>query len=499
MPDPSVITVRTPSSPAVLTVSTPSGPSVLTVYSSHGPEGPAGPTGATGPAGPKGDTGNTGPKGDTGDTGPQGATGATGADGEDAFVYIAYASDASGTDFTTTFNAALDYIAIKSTTAAIPSPSAGDFAGLWKNYKGAQGPQGIQGVQGPAGTGTGDMLATTYDPQNIAADAFDVDNHTDGTTNKVFTATEKTKLAGIATGATANTGDVTAASGFGTDNRLIRSDGTGKGVQVSGVSVTDGGNVGIGTDAPGEKLVVSGNIWSSGTLVLGNGWDATLAYVGPNVLSIGGYNILTANNIGGSVQGYDAALASLAGLSLASGDVLYATAADTLARLAKGTDGQVLTLASGLPSWAAASGGADPGTTSSISPSGTAAADITGINTDELHLVCDGLSHNDGTSRNMELYYSTNNGGAWTLAGNVASAAAANSLNLYGAISLFGLKGGRVTIVGRPLQSTVMPNITTSPVMAGAINAGAQINAVRLAWATAVNFDAGTVYARPKN
>ena len=45
------------------------------------------------------------------------------------------------------------------------------------------------------------MLAATYDPQNIADDAFDTDNHTDGTTNKVYTATEKTKLAGIETAA----------------------------------------------------------------------------------------------------------------------------------------------------------------------------------------------------------------------------------------------------------------------------------------------------------
>lgn len=38
--------------------------------------------------------------------------------------------------------------------------------------------------------------------------------------------------------------------------------------------------------------------------------------------------------------------------SYASGDILYASATDTLAKLAKGTDGQVLTLASGVPSWA---------------------------------------------------------------------------------------------------------------------------------------------------
>jgi hypothetical protein len=66
-----------------------------------------------------------------------------------------------------------------------------------------------RGNTGAAGAGTGDMLADTYDPQTIGGDAFDTDNHTDGTTNKVFTATEKTKLAGIATSATANSADAT--------------------------------------------------------------------------------------------------------------------------------------------------------------------------------------------------------------------------------------------------------------------------------------------------
>ena len=42
-------------------------------------------------------------------------------------------------------------------------------------------------------------------------------------------------------------------------------------------------------------------------------------------------------------------------VSLVAGDTLYASGADTLARLPKGTDGQVLKLASGLPSWATSS------------------------------------------------------------------------------------------------------------------------------------------------
>ncbi len=59
--------------------------------------------------------------------------------GNSSYTYIAYASDASGANFTTTFNASLDYVAMKTTTSAIANPQASDFAGLWKNYKGEAG------------------------------------------------------------------------------------------------------------------------------------------------------------------------------------------------------------------------------------------------------------------------------------------------------------------------------------------------------------------------
>lgn len=57
-------------------------------------------------------------------------------------------------------------------------------------------------------------------------------------------------------------------------------------------------------------------------------------------------------------QASDATLTSLAGLSLAQGDILYATAADTLARLPKGTAGQLLAMNAGAtaPEWG---GGSD--------------------------------------------------------------------------------------------------------------------------------------------
>lgn len=69
--------------------------------------------------------------------------------------------------------------------------------------------------------GAGDMAAAVYDPQNVAGDAFDTDNHTDGTTNKVFTASEKTKLAGIETAADVTDATNVAAAGAVMDSELI--------------------------------------------------------------------------------------------------------------------------------------------------------------------------------------------------------------------------------------------------------------------------------------
>jgi hypothetical protein len=78
----------------------------------------------------------------------KGATGGgsgSGSDGTSSYVYIAYASDASGTGFTQTYSSFLNYIAIKSTTSSISNPQASDFVGLWFNYKGPAGNNGTNG------------------------------------------------------------------------------------------------------------------------------------------------------------------------------------------------------------------------------------------------------------------------------------------------------------------------------------------------------------------
>ena len=58
---------------------------------------------------------------------------------------------------------------------------------------------------GPTGAGSGDMLASVYDPTAKAADAFTMNNMVEGATTKIMTALERTKLVGVEAGAQANT------------------------------------------------------------------------------------------------------------------------------------------------------------------------------------------------------------------------------------------------------------------------------------------------------
>ncbi|WP_281405007.1 hypothetical protein [Nitratireductor sp. XY-223] len=126
----------------------------------RGDTGAQGPQGDTGPQGATGATGATGPQGLQGDTGPTGATGAQGPQG----------------------------------------------------LQGETGPTGPQGPQGPAGPGSGDMLASVYDPTAKSGDAFDMANMAEAAGAKVMTAAERTKLAGVESGAdVTDTANVTAA------------------------------------------------------------------------------------------------------------------------------------------------------------------------------------------------------------------------------------------------------------------------------------------------
>ena len=108
-----------------------------------GEKGDKGETGATGATGPKGDKGDTGPQGEQGLQGPQGIQGKTGATGNGiASIALKSGTHAAGTtdtyEITFTDGTTFDFFV----------------------YNGANG------------TGAGDMLASTYDPQGKAQDIF---------------------------------------------------------------------------------------------------------------------------------------------------------------------------------------------------------------------------------------------------------------------------------------------------------------------------------------
>jgi len=199
-------------------------------------------------------------KGATGATGPQGEIGLTGAAGEDAYVYIAYASDDSGTDFTTTFNPALDYIAIKSTNTEIPTPQASDFTGLWKNYKGAKGDTGPAGADGADGLdinwrGTYSAL-TSY----VVNDAVFYEGSSYicilASTGNLPTNETYWNLMAQEGAAGEGSGDVSGPSGA-TDNAVARFDlTTGKLIQNSLVTIDDDGSVNI---PAGQQYLVGGS------------------------------------------------------------------------------------------------------------------------------------------------------------------------------------------------------------------------------------------------
>lgn len=170
----------------------------------QGPQGIQGPIGLTGAKGDKGDTGDTGPQGIQGPiglTGPEGPQGDEGPEGPQG---------PAGAVDNVSFNALLD----KPSTYP---PSTHTH------------PQSEVTGLSTFVTDTNTHIARTDNPHSTTkahvglsavpnVDATDRANHTgtqsadtltDGTTNKAFLASERTKLSGIATGATANSSDAT--------------------------------------------------------------------------------------------------------------------------------------------------------------------------------------------------------------------------------------------------------------------------------------------------
>lgn len=96
--------------------------------------------------------------GPVGATGPSGANGADGTNGINAYLYIAYADNASGDGFTLTFDPNKNYIALLQTSSVI-TPVQSDFTGLWTKYQGDGDRWGTTSVTSLAvGTGVKNLV-----------------------------------------------------------------------------------------------------------------------------------------------------------------------------------------------------------------------------------------------------------------------------------------------------------------------------------------------------
>ena len=80
-------------------------------------------------------------------------------------------------------------------------------------------------------------------------------------------------------------------------------------------------------------------------------------------------------------------------LMTAAGDIIYSSAANTPARLAKGSDTEVLTLASGVPSWAAATTGDITGVTAGTGLTGGGTSGSVTLNIDNTGVTADSYTN----------------------------------------------------------------------------------------------------------
>ena len=173
------------------------------------------------------------------------------------------------------------------------------------------------------------MLAATYDPNNKAADAFNQDNMVDGATNKNYTATEKTKLSGIASGATANTGTVTSV------NATVPT-----GLSVSGSPITTSGTLAVTWSAGYQAYTTSEASKLAGIASGATANTGTVTSVGlsaPTGLSVSGSPVTASGSLtlawSAGYQGYTTTEASkLSGIAAgAQVNLAVGTASGTVA------------------------------------------------------------------------------------------------------------------------------------------------------------------------
>jgi hypothetical protein len=153
----------------------------------------------------------------------------------------------------------------------------------------------------------------------------------------------------------------------------------------TGATTLTGYVKGSGTSAfTASSTIPSTDITGLGTMSTQNANSVTItggtingASIGATTPSTGAFTTITAGTWNGTAIG--ATYGGTGQTSVATGDILYGSATNTWSKLAAGTNGYVLTLAAGVPTWAASTGGVTSFQTSlsGLTPSSSSTGAIT--------------------------------------------------------------------------------------------------------------------------
>lgn len=198
--------------------------------------------------------------------------------------------------------------------------------------------------------------------------------------------------------------------------------------------------------------------------------------------------------IGTNVQAYDNTLTEFAAISGVAGDIIYADGTDSWTRLPKGTDGQLLALASGVPAWENAPSSGGMTLLATLATTSGATQSATGLSLSSyrsLFIEFEGVSASTAGQTLGMLLSSTNGAAYGTVVAMTESMSGGQADTVTGIIEIFlpNLTTAeklyrRISRVNGGAPSDAVGNIST--------NTGAAINAIRFQ-PSGGNFDAGTI------